>query len=195
MKNSLILYLKESPFGKKYLGKTTSKYDPYHYSGSGIKWKAHLAKHKILPSELKTTILLETEDKEEFRKVALEYSAEWDVVNNPEFCNLTVEEGQGGDTSALIDYSKRNTFNPNPKGTKGFRKGQVWMFKGKTQKRVVPEEISSYLKRGYKEGYIIERESKNKKTKWMFKGKHTIRAHSSEVDSYLEQGYQFGTNR
>jgi hypothetical protein len=146
----MVLYLKESPQGKKYLGKTTK--DPFKYKGSGIVWKQHLKKYNILAAHLTTTILFESEDKEEFKQVAKYYSKKWDIVNNPEFCNLTEEEGQGGDTSKLIDYSKRNTHNPNPKGNKGHSKETVSYFKEDTTIRIYTSQIGDYESQGWKKG-------------------------------------------
>ena len=146
----MILYLKESPQGKKYLGKTSQ--DPYKYLGSGILWKQHLKKHKIKAVDLKTTILFESEDKEEFREVAKSYSEKWDVVNNPEFCNLTIEEGQGGDTANLINYSKRTTFNPNPKGSKGHSSGTLFYHKEDLTKRIKTSQIEEYEAQGWRKG-------------------------------------------
>ena len=41
----IYLYIKESPLGLKYLGKTEK--DPFKYIGSGLYWKKHLKKHKF----------------------------------------------------------------------------------------------------------------------------------------------------
>jgi hypothetical protein len=90
----LTLYLKEhNKTGLKYLGKTVK--DAHTYSGSGIRWKAHLKKHG---KDISTTILFQCEDKKEFKKVALEYSHKWNIVESHWFANLMNEEGQGGMT-------------------------------------------------------------------------------------------------
>lgn len=90
----IYLYLKiHNVTGLKYLGKTTQ--DPYKYMGSGKIWKAHLRKHGF---DVSTVILFQTEDKNLFREVALQYSREFDIVSSPEWANLTEEEGQGGKT-------------------------------------------------------------------------------------------------
>jgi hypothetical protein len=59
------LYLKESPLGLKYLGKTEQ--DPFKYLGSGKYWKRHLSSHKFTSEDIKTTVLLKTTDKEELK--------------------------------------------------------------------------------------------------------------------------------
>lgn len=96
----IILYLKESPLGLKYLGKCVNV-DPYKYRGSGTVWRRHLKAHNILASEIKTTILFETEDKEELKKMGLYYSTLWDVVRSREFANLIPEHGDGGNTGGF----------------------------------------------------------------------------------------------
>ena len=55
------LYIKESPKGLKYLGKTEQ--NPETYLGSGTRWLNHIKKHKIKSEDIKTTILFETNDK------------------------------------------------------------------------------------------------------------------------------------
>ena len=81
--------------GYKYLCKTTRK-DWQNYTGSGIKWKRHLHKHGKL---FVTTLLFETVDANEFKRVALETSIKLNVVNDPSWANMCHEEGAGGGTS------------------------------------------------------------------------------------------------
>ena len=95
------LYLKESPAGLKYLGKTIR--DPFTYRGSGIYWTRHLDKHNFKNSDIKTTILLETFDEEELKAAGLYYSQKFNVVESKEFANIIDEIGQGGKT---IFYEK-----------------------------------------------------------------------------------------
>jgi hypothetical protein len=97
-----ILYLKTSPLGLKYLGKTTK--DPYKYIGSGKIWLRHLKKHEISTDEIKTEILFETDNLEEFKIKSKEISIKLNIVESEEFANLKVEEGDGGDTSKYINY-------------------------------------------------------------------------------------------
>jgi hypothetical protein len=92
----IYLYLKESPNGLKYIGKTT--HNPYEYMGSGIVWKNHIKKYKLKSSDIKTTILFESGDKDIFRKEAIKYSKIYNIVKSNEFANLTEEQGQGGVT-------------------------------------------------------------------------------------------------
>jgi hypothetical protein len=92
----IYLYLKESPKGLKYIGKTIR--NPYEYMGSGIVWKNHIKKYKLKASDIKTTILFESEDELLFREQAIKYSKIYDIVKSNEFANLTEEQGQGGIT-------------------------------------------------------------------------------------------------
>jgi len=99
MKEKIIthyLYLKESPKGLKYLGKTIK--DPNTYSGSGLVWKRHLKKYDFTNEDIKTTILFETTSKKELKEVGIFYSKKFNIIENKVFANLTDEEGQGGKT-------------------------------------------------------------------------------------------------
>lgn len=93
----IYLYIKESPLGLKYLGKTTAN-DPFSYMGSGTYWLKHIKKHKFTKEDIKTIILLETSDTEELKRVGIYYSELWDIVNSKDFANLTIECGDGGQT-------------------------------------------------------------------------------------------------
>src|ERR1017187_7792815 len=79
--------------GLKYLCKT-EKDDYINYLGSGTDWKPHLKKYG---RDVSTELLFETENFEEFRKVALAESIERDIVNSKEYANLKMEVGDGGD--------------------------------------------------------------------------------------------------
>jgi len=88
------LYIKETPLGLKYLGKTTQ--DPYTYKGSGIYWNNHLKKNNFTINDIKTTILLETTDRNELKEMGLYYSELYNVVDNKKWANLKPEIGDGG---------------------------------------------------------------------------------------------------
>jgi len=95
MSTTIYLYLKtHNTTGLQYLGKTVK--DPFTYKGSGVYWKSHLKKHG---NDVTTKVLFETTDKDEFEKVALEYSTRFDITNNKNFANLIEERGQGGVTT------------------------------------------------------------------------------------------------
>lgn len=86
------LYIKRhTDTGLKYLGVTTK--DPYTYLGSGLYWTAHLEKHG---NQMMTCVLGEFDDIEECSQVALQFSAEHDVVNSAEWANLKPENAKQG---------------------------------------------------------------------------------------------------
>jgi hypothetical protein len=92
--NSKIIYLylkTHNITGLKYLGKTVQ--DPFKYCGSGKYWLRHIDKHSY---DVTTEIIFQTDDKEEFKKVALEYSKKWNIVESKGFANLIPENGDGG---------------------------------------------------------------------------------------------------
>ena len=64
----IYLYLKESPKGLKYIGKTI--HNPYEYMGSGVVWKNHIKKNKLSASDIKTTILFQSSDIDLFKQEA-----------------------------------------------------------------------------------------------------------------------------
>jgi len=116
----IYLYLKTHNItGLKYLGKTISK-DPHKYKGSGVYWKNHITEHGY---DVTTEILFETTNKEEFKKVALEYSKKWNIVESKGFANLTVEEGHGG-----WDYVYKNA-EINAKRIKGLKEDSLGSIK------------------------------------------------------------------
>lgn len=89
----LYLYVKQSPKGLKYLG-ITSKKDPNKYRGSGKYWLNHLKKHNFGINDIKTTILVETYDKEMLVLFGLYYSKYFNVVESKEWANLKPESGE-----------------------------------------------------------------------------------------------------
>jgi hypothetical protein len=100
------LYIKESPLGLKYLGKTEK--DPFKYMGSGLRWKRHLSSHKFTSKDILTTVLFETDSKKELKSIGIRYSDLYDIVNDDSWANLRKESGDGGDTSEFIDWEKYN---------------------------------------------------------------------------------------
>jgi len=100
------LYVKTSPLGLKYLGKTIK--NPYLYKGSDKIWKRHLLKHKYKLDDVKTEIILVTTDINELIRVGNEFSVRYDIVNSNEWVNLRIENGDGGDIYKFIDYLNPN---------------------------------------------------------------------------------------
>jgi|FreactTroBogLake_1042271.scaffolds.fasta_scaffold24496_2 NUMOD3 motif len=91
---TLYLYIKESPLGIKYLGKTEQ--DPFTYTGSGKYWKRHLKAHDFTIKDIKTTVLFETTDKNELINKGVYYSELYDIVSSEDWANLKPETGDGG---------------------------------------------------------------------------------------------------
>ena len=74
----MILYLKtHNVTGMKYLGQTTR--NPYKYEGSGVYWRRHIEMHG---NNVTTEILYQSDNQDNFKKVCIDYSAKFDVVNN-----------------------------------------------------------------------------------------------------------------
>ena len=80
--------------GMKYLC-YTKKEDHISYKGSGKRWKNHI---KIHGYDVKTELLLETDNYEKFRDFARKISEDFDIVNSKEWANMRIEDGEGGDT-------------------------------------------------------------------------------------------------
>lgn len=103
------LYVKTSPLGLKYLGKTTK--NPFKYEGSGKIWKRHLSKHNFKSVNIQTEIILETDDEKLLIKKGIEFSFKYNIVESKEWANLRIENGDGGDTSKYINYDKQTFHN------------------------------------------------------------------------------------
>ena len=80
--------------GLKYLCQTRQK-NYLKYNGSGKYWLDHINKHG---NNITTTILLETNDHEELKKLGQYYSNLWNIVESNDWANLRPEEGTGGNT-------------------------------------------------------------------------------------------------
>lgn len=77
--------------GLKYFGKTTK--DPFKYTGSGILWKRHLAKHG---NEVDTEVIGWFDSPAVCRIVALWFSAKHGIVESDGWANLRKENGFDG---------------------------------------------------------------------------------------------------
>tara|TARA_R110000868_G_scaffold103026_2_gene283798 strand:+ start:501 stop:1154 length:654 start_codon:yes stop_codon:yes gene_type:complete len=106
------LYLKTSPSGLKYLGKFTTRsnrpnFTVYDYLGSGTIWNQHIKKHNLTAKDIITEVLLQTEDYEELKRVAMEYSNKLQVAESKSFANAVPEDGCC--PIKYCDFSKRAT--------------------------------------------------------------------------------------
>lgn len=80
----------------KYLCYTQKDGEEYNnYKGSGKNWIKHLKKHG---ENIKTELIFETENYNEFKNFAIKKSIELNIVESKEWANLKIESGDGGDT-------------------------------------------------------------------------------------------------
>jgi hypothetical protein len=86
------LYIKtHNKTGLKYLGFT--KLNPFTYTGSGKYWSNHIRVHG---NDVSTSILLQTQRKDDIKSIGLYYSKLWNIVESKEWANLKLEDGYGG---------------------------------------------------------------------------------------------------
>lgn len=96
MKTHKLMVKTHNKTGLKYLCYTRSEGDTYNsYKGSGTYWKRHLKKYG---DNITTILIFESEDFDEFKREAIKFSIEFDIVNSSTWANLKIEEGDGGDT-------------------------------------------------------------------------------------------------
>jgi hypothetical protein len=152
--------------GLKYLCYTTTCgviYD--NYKGSGVLWKKHLKKYG---DNIKTELIFETTDKDEFKKVATEKSIEYNIVNSDVWANLKIEEGDGGDTVSnkfwITDGNTDKYINkdlPLPDGWKRGRSNCVFNDSNKQKefnKRVDLEKRVASMKAAWDSGKFDKRD-------------------------------------
>lgn len=117
---TIYLYVKTHNItGLKYMGKTTR--DPYIYRGSGLYWKRHL---KVYGNDITTTILYSTDDYALFKKVALEYSKKFNIIESKDWANFRNETGDGGFSKK--DSLKGHLARSSKGGKKAVELGKVW---------------------------------------------------------------------
>lgn len=152
------LYIKEhNKTGLKYFGKTTR--DPFKYQGSGKYWRRHIKKHGY---DVTTKLIGSFEDEQLAEDFAISFSIENNIIDNPEWANLILENSKDGapkgrfvsvDTkkkisSSLIGrkspkskYIMTETREERSKRSREAAKGKVWVNNGKESKRVYPDSI------------------------------------------------------
>lgn len=112
------LYIKTHNItGLKYLGQTSSK-DPFQYSGSGKYWKLHIKKHGY---DIKTQILLASNDKKEIDETGIFFSKIFNVMNSNEWANLKEECGQGFGSQFSKELQEKRV----SEGTHNFQGGEI----------------------------------------------------------------------
>lgn len=122
--------------GQKYLCKRqdVTEHSAINYVGSGLNWKLHLSE---FGNHIFTEILYicPIENKNEFRRIAIKYSHEFNIVNDPIWSNMIIEQGQVGSTNQ----------------TNGC-KGKIRIFMGDKQKAIAVENLNEYIKNGWSIG-------------------------------------------
>lgn len=136
------IYVKKSPFGLFYLGKTV-QLNHNDYSGSGIRWLNHLNSHGIKSKDIETWILHETNDKEDLKKMGLYYSKLFNVVDSDKRANLMNEQGSGGTVERSVESLKLL-------GEK--LHNYITIYKDQKQKRVHKDNIDYFYSIGWKKG-------------------------------------------
>ncbi len=139
---TIYLYKKtHNKTGLQYLGKTKST-DPHKYQGSGKRWCHHIKKHGY---DVTTEILKECQTNEELREWGKYYSELWDVVNDDNWANLKLEEGDGGDNSHCENYRKNWHLFSN-KGENNPSFGKHWQWTPEQKANVTGENNNAYGK-------------------------------------------------
>lgn len=123
------IYVKQSPLGLFYLGKTEQ--DPFKYKGSGKKWKAHLIENNITSDQITTFVLHKTDDKDELEFICRIYSDLLNIVDSNEWANMKKEIGDGGTDIGHLKgikkpkHSERMKGSGNPRFNKSFSKDTI----------------------------------------------------------------------
>lgn len=102
--NKTVIYVKISPRGLFYLGKTNK--NPFNYNGSGLIWKRHLKKYNYSKNNIETFIIFESYDLNEIKIMGNYFSNLFNIVKDDKWANLRPENGDGGDTSNCPNYKK-----------------------------------------------------------------------------------------
>lgn len=152
--------------GLKYLCYTRRK-NHEKYLGSGKFWRRHLKEHGY---DISTELLMETEDFNEFKSLAISKSLEFDIVNSNEWANLKIEEGDGGDTVSkkrwITDGKADRYLDKNieiPEGWRAGRSNCVFNDKNKQKEfcsRVDREYNGKQIKKAWDEGRFNRDHSK-----------------------------------
>lgn len=128
MKNTYI-YVKQSPLGLLYLGKTEQ--NPFKYKGSGKNWIEHLLKNNIKLEQITTFILYETSNKEQLESICRIYSNLFNVTKSTKWANMKKEIGDGGTDKGHLKgikkpkHSERMKGPGNPRFNKSFSKETI----------------------------------------------------------------------
>lgn len=152
------IYVKQSPLGLLYLGKTEQ--DPYKYKGSGKNWRKHMKDSMLDFSDVKTYILHITENKEDLESMGKMYSDLFNVVESTKWANMKKEAGEGGTDKGHLkgikkpNHSVKMTGSGNPMYGKKFSKESrekmraAQLGKNVGSKSKIAKKVNQYLKDG-----------------------------------------------
>lgn len=123
------IYVKQSPLGLLYLGKTEQ--NPFKYKGSGKQWRRHLLENNIKSEQVTTFILHETNDKTQLESICRIYSDLFNVAKSSKWANMKKEIGDGGTDKGHLKgikkpkHSERMKGSGNPRFNKPFSKETI----------------------------------------------------------------------
>ena len=173
MKTHKLMIKTHNITGLKYLCYTRSEGKEYdNYKGSGKIWKRHLKKYG---DSITTELIFESLFFDEFKKIAIEKSIEYDIVSSDLWANLKIEEGDGGDTvsnkkwitNGISDTYLNNDL-PLPEGWSYGRSRCVFNDSEKQKefaKRQTKEQRSEIIQKCWNEGKMDKRDHKKCGTK------------------------------
>jgi hypothetical protein len=189
---TIYLYVKtHNKTGLKYLGQTSAK-DPHKYPGSGVYWKLHLKKHGY---DYTTEILKECQSKEELKDLGTHYSNLWNVVENEEWANLKIEQGDGGRQSEEV----RKQIGEAGKGRIPWNKGkQVWSDEDRTKigernKLRGPQSAETIAKRIAKNTGKTRSNEQKKRASDAQKGRKLTPEHIEKLKAARRKGLEEGS--
>jgi hypothetical protein len=151
------LYIKQhSVTKKKYYGKTTNL-DPYTYNGSGKHWARHIKKHG--KEHIVTLWVSDLYYDTSIVDVALQFSADNDIVKSKEWANLIPENGLDGGSEKgrkrgqykksskprKLHKPRSDKGKPRSEKAKANMKGRVAPNKGKSTSQETKAKISANM--------------------------------------------------
>lgn len=177
METKYYLYIKTSPLGLRYLGKTTK--EPITYLGSGKIWKRHIKKHNFTINDIETEIVFETNNVDELIKKGIELSNLYNVVESKEWANLREESGDGGDTSKFIDFT-----NPVFHNSERSKHLNEWL------KNVSEDERKQILRERISKVDFNERDKKTKENTDWDSWKESIKNRKTDYTKFLNKVHE-----
>jgi hypothetical protein len=144
---SIYLYIKQCKHcGLKYFGKTINK-NVSRYFGSGHYWKRHINLHGR--ENVVTIRVWEFDDQSAATDFALQFSKDYNIVGSKNWANIIPEDGNNGNSSAVITDDLRNKFKKANAGQNNPMYGTIWITNGLENKKIKKDiEIPPGWKKG-----------------------------------------------